>query len=311
MQKIKKVVLIGAGAMGSFFAPRLYNWLDKGNFFVMANAERKTRLETRGLTINGINYKFPVIKPNEKTEPADLIIIAVKSTCLNQAIADIKNQVGPNTLILAVLNGIDIEERVAAVYGWEHVLYSYMRVSIAMKNGHVDYNPVNGFVHFGEAINDSYSPRVLAVKELFDECHISYQINEDMIHGIWNKFISNIGENMTCALLGISYGAFSESEHANFIRHAAMNEVIEIATAKGITIEQSELDAQESIIRNMSHYDNKPSTLQDIESRKPTEVDIFSGTVTQLGKDMGIPTPYNEFLYHAIKVIEEKNANLI
>ena len=134
MDEIKKVSLIGLGAIGSFFAPRLYNWLDKGNFRVIADGERKERLETRGLTVNDINYKFPVITPDYDKDTSDLIIISVKSTALDQAIKDIKNQVGPDTLILCILNGIDNEEKVASVYGWEHVLYSYMYANIEMKN---------------------------------------------------------------------------------------------------------------------------------------------------------------------------------
>ena len=111
MDEIKKVSLIGLGAIGSFFAPRLYNWLDKGNFRVIADGERKERLETRGLTVNDINYKFPVITPDYDKDTSDLIIISVKSTALDQAIKDIKNQVGPDTLILCILNGIDNEEK--------------------------------------------------------------------------------------------------------------------------------------------------------------------------------------------------------
>ena len=75
MDEIKKVSLIGLGAIGSFFAPRLYNWLDKGNFRVIADGERKERLETRGLTVNDINYKFPVITPDYDKDTSDLITL--------------------------------------------------------------------------------------------------------------------------------------------------------------------------------------------------------------------------------------------
>ena len=51
---------------------------------------------------------------------------------------------------------------------------------------------------------------------------------------------------------------------------------------------------------------NKPSTLQDILAGRKTEVDIFAGAVIRLGKEYGVPTPYNEFLYPAIRVLEAK-----
>ena len=49
------------------------------------------------------------------------------------------------------------------------------------------------------------------------------------------------------------------------------------------------------------------STLQDIDAKRHTEIDMFSGALMRMGKELGIPTPYNEYTYHMIKAIEEKN----
>ena len=54
----------------------------------------------------------------------------------------------------------------------------------------------------------------MAVKEVFDRCGITGIIDPDMIKGIWFKFMCNVGENLTCALLGIPFGAFQRSSHA-------------------------------------------------------------------------------------------------
>ncbi len=304
--KIRKVTLIGLGAMGSFFAPRLMEYLDTGSFRVLAQGERKNRLETRGVTLNGVNYRFPIIEPSLEGDPADLIIMAVKDMGLDQAIIDIRNQVGPDTQILCVMNGIESEEKVAAAYGWEHVLYSYMRISIVMDKGIADFNPDGGSVHFGEKDNTTLSPRVLAVKELFEMCGIPYEIDEDMLHGLWFKFMCNVGENMTCALLGIPFGVFRTDEHANWIRRSAMREVAAIAQKKGIDIGEREIEMQEKTIVRLP-FENKPSTLQDLERGRKTEVDMFSGTVIRLGEELGVETPVNRVLYHGIKVHESEN----
>ena len=79
MQKIKKISLIGLGAMGVFFAPRLAAAYPEG-FRVIADGERKRRLEEKGVIVNGVNYKFPIITPEEKGDPADLILIGVIRT---------------------------------------------------------------------------------------------------------------------------------------------------------------------------------------------------------------------------------------
>jgi len=304
--KIKKVALIGLGSMGSFFAPRLSEYLGKENFRVLAGGDRKERLQSKGVTINGINYRFNIVDPEAKSEPSDLIIIAVKDTGLSKAIKDIKNQVGKHTQILCVLNGIDSEQHIAKAYGWEHVLYSYMKVSIGMKDGIANYNPNIGEVHFGEAKNNELSPRVKSIKELFDACHIRNVIDADMIKGLWFKFMCNIGENMTCALLGVPFGAFRVSRYANEIRHKAMWEVIEIANKLGIDLGQKDIDHHETTIKRLP-FENKPSTLQDLENLKPTEIEMFAGTVVKLGQQLGVATPINWMFYNGIKVLEEKN----
>ena len=303
--KIEKVALIGLGAMGVFFAPRLEAGLGKENFRVIAGGERKKRLESEGVTVNGVNYKFPIVEPEEKGEPADLIIMAVKDMGLDQAIRDIANQVGEKTQILCVMNGIESEERVAAVYGWEHVLYSFMRVSIVMRDGVANYDPTKGFVHFGEKRNETYSERVEAIREVFDRCQIPYKINTDMLHGLWFKYMANVGENMTCAMLGIPFGAYRTMEGANVIRRAAMREVAAIARKKGIDLGEKEIEKQEKVVMSLP-AENKPSTLQDLERGKKTEVEMFSGTVVRLGEELGIETPVNRVLYQGIKVLEAK-----
>ena len=309
MQKIKKMSLIGLGAMGVFFAPRLAAAYPEG-FRVIADGERKRRLDKRGVTVNGVNYKFPIITPDEKGDPADLILIGVKGYGLDQAIEDIRNQVGEETLIISLLNGVDSEEKLVKSFGEKHVLYGYMRMSVVMKDGKADFDPYWGKIHFGEKLNKEYSERVLAVKEVFDKADIPYEIDEDMLKGIWFKFMCNIGENMTCALLGIPFGGFQVSDHANWVRIEAMKEVAAIAQKKGISIGKEEIEMQNKTILTIP-YPNKPSTLQDLEAFKHTEIDMFAGTVIQMGRELGIPTPICEMFYHGIHVLEEKNDGII
>lgn len=303
--EIQRVSLIGLGAMGSFFAPRLYSTLGD-RFTVIAEGARKERLKNKGVTLNGTTWHFPIAEPSEKQED-DLILIAVKETALDQALEDIQHRVGPRTQILCILNGVESEERVAARYGWDHVLYSFMRISIVMEDGTADFDPNAGKVYFGEKVNESpYTERVSRIARLFDRCHIPYVIEEDMIQALWFKYMCNIGENMTCALLGIPFGYFRWNDEANAIRRAAMEEVAAIAQAMGIAIGAEEMAKQEKVLPGIP-YDNKPSTLQDLEHGRKTEVEMFSGTVVRMGQKLGIPTPLNWMLWKGIRVLEAKN----
>ena len=87
-------------------------------------------------------------------------------------------------------------------------------------------------------------------------------------------------------------------------------EVIDIARKKGIDIDDDYAVRQLEQLKKVP-YANKPSTLQDIEHGRKTEVEMFAGTVIRLGKETGVPTPLNEFLYHAVRVLEEKNEGII
>ncbi|MRM88370.1 2-dehydropantoate 2-reductase [Faecalicatena contorta] len=303
--EIKKVALIGLGAMGVFFAPRLEEHLGRDNFCVIAQGKRKERLENRGVTVNGVNYHFPICTPEEGRE-TDLIIMAVKDMGLQQAIEDIRNFVGDRTQILCVMNGVESEEKVAAAYGWNHVLYSYMRMSIVMKNGRADFDPYWGKVYFGESENTVQTERVKAVSELMERCDIPYKVEKDMMWGLWFKYMCNVGENLTCALLGIPFGAFRSSEPANEIRWAAMKEVQAVAAAKGIIITEEQMRKQYDTVCRIP-YNNKPSTLQDLEAGHKTEIDMFAGGMVRMGKELGIETPVCWMLLQGIKVLEEKN----
>lgn len=307
--EIKNAALIGLGAMGVFFAPRMEEHLGRENFCVIAEGKRKERLETQGVTINGVNYRFPICTPKDGT-PKDLIIMATKDMGLEQAIRDIREFVGEHTQILCVMNGVESEEKVAAAYGWDHVLYSYMRMSIVMKDGKADFDPYWGKLYFGEAKNEELTERVLAVKETMERCDIPYTIEKDMKWGLWFKYMCNVGENMTCALLGIPFGAYGKSEAANQIRMAAMKEVQAVAAAKGITLTDEQMEKQlETILR--IPFSNKPSTLQDLEAKRKTEVEMFAGSMVKMGRELGIATPVCWMFLQGIKVLEEKNEGIL
>jgi 2-dehydropantoate 2-reductase len=316
MKEIHTVKLIGLGAMGCFFAPKLHKCLGD-DFKVIASGERRKKLEEKGVTINGKQHFFPIVGTEDIENNAgnadklnimgtDLIIIAVKGYSLDQAISDIRPFVGEKTQIMCVMNGVNSEEQLIQCFGSEHVLYSYMRVSIVMKDGVTSFDPEVGKVHFGEKKNapGHYTDRVQYIAALFDRAGIHYTIDEDMLRGLWFKFSCNVGENMTCAMLNIPFGAFKHSEYANYFRETGMREVIDIANKLDIDLNESDVVRQRKTLADLP-YGNKPSTLQDLEAGKLTEVDMFAGEVIRLGKKLGVPTPMAEIYYKSIKAKED------
>ena len=84
-----------------------------------------------------------------------------------------------------------------------------------------------------------------------------------------------------------------------------MREVAAIAGKKGIDLGEKEIEAQNKTVVTIPEK-NKPSTLQDLESGKKTEIDMFAGNVVKMGKELNVPTPINEMFYHGIRVLENK-----
>ncbi len=307
MREIKTVALIGLGGIGGYLASNLQRVIGKENVRIIAGGARKERIEKNGLIVNGEPMLFHVVAPEEETGYADLVIIITKSLGLREAVLQVKNQVGPNTIIMSPLNGIESEDIVAETYGYERILYSLARVSVTVTNqNELHFNPSFAHMEFGEKINEIDSERVVAVKTLFENAGIKSIIQKDMIFALWHKFMCNVAENQIAAILKIPFGAWHCDEHANHLREMAMREVIAIANKKGISLGEQDMVEQGERLKKINK-DGRPSTLQDIEAGRKTEVDMFAGTVMRLGKEVGVATPVNEFMYHAIKVLEDKN----
>lgn len=305
--KINKVTIIGLGAIGAFMASKLSKVLDKNQLQILAEGDRKAKLEKEGIVINDSHYTFSIVTPQEQ-EPADLILIATKYNGLEQAIEDIKGQVGKDTVIMSLLNGVNSEEKLQEVYG-NRVIYALMRVSSVRTKEGVYFDP-KGYIEFGEAINETLSERIIAIQNLFEAAGIRSRVPKDMKKALWNKYACNVAENQSSAILGIPFGAWRVSESANALREAAMKEVFAVAKKKGIEMGEEEILAQRKLLSGVA-YANKTSMLQDIENKRPTEVEMFAGEMIKMGKEVGVETPINEIFYHAIRVLEEKNKGLI
>ena len=305
MDKIEKVALLGLGAIGAYFADSILPHL-KDDLRIIAGGKRKERLEAEGLIVNGKQEYYNVVAPDEDTGYADLVIVIPKFNDLEQALNDVKLQVGPKTQIMVPLNGVESEDIAASVYGWDRVLYSLMRVSSVKDKNTVSFNPATSFVEFGEKTNDpdALSERVRLVKDFFDSVGIKSTVRSDMEKAIWEKYVCNVSENQVSAVMKIPFGAWGSSEDANAMRVMVAAEVISIARKKGIMIDEDYAKNHLEFLKKLPP-ENMSSTLQDILAGRKTEVDMFGGTVMRLGRETGVPTPLNEFLYHAIKLMEK------
>lgn len=301
--EIKKVALIGMGAVGTVYGKLLYKRFGS-DFTVISDESRKEKLRINGFMLNGDTF-YPTVSSNSDNKITyDLIIFAVKNYQLEGSIEDVRSFVGENTVIITFLNGVTARDIIQQAYPKNKVLYGLSMKIDAIRKDIGVVNTVDGEIYFGEADNTVVSEEVHAVKNCFDNAGIQNIIFPDMIRTIWKKFMLNVGVNQVTAVTGAPYGKVTGIGTNLQLFRDAMKEVLAIGKAKNIDLREEDV---EEFVELMSHFspNSKTSMLQDVEAKRKTEVDYFAGAVVEMGKELSVPTPVNHVLYCIIKSLEE------
>lgn len=297
--EIKTVGLIGAGAVGAYFIAGMAERLGE-RFCLIAEGERKKRLEQEGVRINERVYRPPVREP-AKAHGVDLLLVATKYYGLSDALPLIEGAVGEHTVVMSLLNGVDSEEVIAERIGKERLLYSVIRISSRRTEEGIFFDPaITQGVTFGEE-NGAVTERVGAVEKLFAECGIRARVPDNILEDIWKKYALNVSYNLPQAVIGVGCGAYFTGEHLAFLRDALFREVEAVGRARGVRVLETE--GMEKLPKA-----TRWSTLQDLDAKRKTEVDMFLLTLMRMAKEEGLEAPYAACIYHIIKALEDKNA---
>ena len=301
---IQKVALIGAGAIGAYLIWS-FDGVDDVTFTVIAEGKRRERLERDGIVINGERYSLRVREP-EQVGPQDLIFLATKYGVLDEAIAMLPPLLGPDTLVLSLLNGVDSEDRAAQAIGPEHVVHSVIRIASQRTQEGVRFDPdkVIGVTFGLPRSGEAEQWKLEALSALFARTRLRWRCSEDILTDIWVKYASNIANNLPQAIVGAPAGMYQKSEHGRFLAQKLWAEVRTVAAVHGVRL------AEEVLICPGQFASAKYSTLQDLEAGRHPEIDMCAGHMLRMAVEAGIPVPYCEYTYHAIKALEEKNDGL-
>ena len=303
---IKSVAVLGAGAVGSYVIWGM-SYKKDIRLGVVAEGERAERLKKDGCRINDEVYRPEVWSPQEAKD-VDLLIVSLKYGSLPGALESIKTIVGEHTTVMSLMNGVDSEELIAEQVGDDRVLRSLIKVASHKEENGYYFNPETTLgIIFGELAAPFDSERVHAIESLFADTGIHFRSTEFIREEIWGKFRLNVCNNLPQAILGAGVGCYSDSTHMKVISDGLRRELEQIALAKGIDMSKmAGTSGRGSAVPASARY----STLQDLDAGRHTEIDMFSGALMRMGEELGIPTPYNEYTYHMIKALEEKNDGL-
>lgn len=293
--------ILGAGAIGSYLIMGLAEKFGD-RLWVIADGERKRRLETEGLWINERQYHLNVKTPDQ-ANGVNILFVCLKYNALNEALDDIAKITGTDTIVVSLLNGVDSEDIIGARIGLDNMVWSMIRISSQRNGNSINFPLPKGItgIYLGMPGPDGdKDPKVLAVADVLRDTPLVYHLSPDILTDMWDKYGVNIARNLPQAILGVGAGVYDDSSYVADLCRRLRHEVVLVARARGVEIDE---EFQTGEFRPTQRY----STLQDLDAGRITEIEMFSGALIRMGRELSIPCPYNEVVYDLIKALEEKN----
>ena len=300
--QINKVAFIGKGGVGLLYGSMIAQALGNDAVEYVMDDARFERHANDALTVNGKPCALKSVRVSEAM-PADLVILTVKTTGLDQAIQTMEHIVGPNTFVASLCNGITSEQKIAERFGWKHTVLGICQgMDAVFLNGELTFTNT-GEIRFGAAAGTD-PETVAAIDKLYARCGIAHAVEDNIAHRMWAKLMLNDGINQTCMAYGGTYGSATEQgseQRRCFV--SAMRETLAVANAEGIELAEADLTQMVHLIEGLDPA-GMPSMAQDRIAQRKTEVEEFAGTVCRLAAKHGIQVPQNEWLFSRIREIE-------
>lgn len=300
------IVVAGIGGVGGYFGGKLANYYkDYAGIDVsfLARGNHLEAIRSGGLHIDEPDGSFTAFPTRASDDPndlpaADLLVIAVKGYDLEEAARSLAPVVTPSTIILPLLNGIDITERLKVIFPSSLVLHGYAYiVSRIAEPGRITIKGSTHHIVFGT--NDKTGRDLKEVASLFINAGIAARLSSDAIKKAWQKFtfISPIA-TMTCRY-NKPLGFFLNTDLYRELLFGLVTEVIKVANAYGVALDESTL--QENIERMRSlPYDTTSSMQADQSLGKQTEIDSLIVSVIRMAGDKNVTVPLYEKLYRQL-----------
>ena len=303
-----QTVIIGMGALGLLFGQRMQENMPEGSVCFLMDEARRQRHAGDQYSINSEPVRFNMVTPEElRTAGAQapaLAIVATKYSGLYAARDLLCGCIGTDTTVISLLNGISSEEILAERIPREQIIDCIAIGMDAMRDGTSLIYSKMGRLQIG-ATEKEQATRLAWLDRFLTDAGVPHEVCPDISKAMWNKFMINVGVNQACMVHETTYGGVVTPGAANEDMLGAMHEVMDIARCAGITLTQEDLEADVNIMRSLSP-DGYPSMRQDALAKRPSEVELFAGTVNRLGEKYGVPTPVNTRFYQTIKEIESR-----
>lgn len=311
-KRIKNICIYGIGGLGGVFGGKIAKMIEEKSdsgyqVFFIARGDHLTRIKSEGLLLNLPGYSGLICKPalaaQDFTEipVPDLIFLCVKGYDLDDALDSIAKNVKEDTVIIPLLNGVDIYERIRKKLKGCVVLPSCVYIGAHIEGlGQVTQDSDYARIVSGrDPENSDYDLEELRV--FLDDMGISCSFKDDAAGSIWGKYLFIASFALVTAWSGKTIGGVYANQELKAMAQAVISEIMEIAGKKGIKLPNDAAEKTMDIAKVMGN-NVKTSYQRDVEIGKlRNEGELFGGTIIRMGKETGVETDTAERLYNDIQ----------
>jgi 2-dehydropantoate 2-reductase len=302
---VTRVCVVGCGAVGSLFAANLAQLEDVEVWAYDLAQEHVEAINRDGLRLSGAGEVVGQVHATSDAGdvPAcDFAIVATKAMHTSAAIEATARAFADGS-VATVQNGLGNEEAIAQ-HAERVIRGTTFPAGRLLGPGHVQWD-VKGDTTLGP-----FEPRpaqadaIARLAELCTRAGMPTHAVPDARGPQWRKVIFNAATNPIGALTGLTHGRVCEDSELRRLVSGLVDEGKGVAAAQGIELDADPEELIDHAARPDVAYDHKASMLQDVETRRPTEIDYLNGGIVRFGEEHGVPTPLNRAIWSLVKGLE-------
>ena len=308
---IKNICIFGVGSVGGVFGGKIAKAIsqeidtDRKVFFI-ARGEHLEEIKRNGLILNTPEESSILCNPTLATDniaeipQPDLYLLCVKGYDLDDAMLAIKTNIGTHTLVIPLLNGVDIYERIRKNMPKGIVLPGCVYIGALLERpGVVTHVGGPGLIAFGK---DPHLPDFdpTGIINFFNDMGIQFTWSDNAASAQWQKFVFIAGYGLVTAYTAKTIGEILSDLKLKELVQKVMEEIAGVAKKKGVTLADSIVTDS---LQTGSNFPPETTTSfqRDVAAKGARhEGDLFGGTIIRLGKELGVPTPVTESIYSKI-----------
>jgi 2-dehydropantoate 2-reductase len=301
---VTRVCIAGPGVIGSLFAAFLARVAE---VTALTRREDHARaLNEHGLRVSGradfVSRLTAATSAGELPEP-ELVIVASKGGDVETVAARLAGH-WPAATLMTVQNGIGADELVARHGAWRLLTSVTFMSGTRHSDTHVEY-VLDTATWIGPS-RGTTPDDARSVAALVESSGLKAQAFDDLRPAQWSKLIFNATVNTVAALTGLrhetSFAALDDPRDLGHLVRDLMDEGKTVAAAAGVVLDEDPWEM--NVLATRRGFRHAPSMLEDVQARRPTEVDMITGSLVREAHRRGVPVPLHEAMYRLIKAKE-------